>query len=501
MPASPAQAERLAAGVVAHYQDAEAQLIARMAKNLARGIDAPEWVFTKLAQMQEYERQARRLLADLEKKAAIGISTAITDAYDSGGMSAVADIAKLKPGVPPVEPLAGLRAVEALTRETLGNVVATHPGILRSVMDGYRSVIAESQTGILLGNQTRRQAAQTALNRFAAKGISGFVDKAGRGWTMESYTEMALRTGAGRAQVQGHVDRLAANGLNLVIVSDAPKECPLCRPWEGKVLSIGAVPVEMPEEMDPAFQVAPEVPTDASVPAGYTSIDEALDGMGGRYGIPERFVDGKARDLQPERTLTALNQMDELLGDAQRRGLPMPHDITVGHESGDPLAAAFRAWDPPTPGGAPVFELHLNVAHNSWDDMAKSLAHDGPDHLRLYSSAGKQHMLEHEYAHLLQHDGFGRAMFVNGMWPKPTTIQSAIRSSTGMKATNLARWDEITNRVSRYAMESPGEFVSEVYAGVRDGIGYDDEVMALYRQCITIKNVPVDALHSVKPRP
>jgi len=358
VPVSPAQAEHLAAGVVAHYQDAEAALVARIARNLSRGIDAPEWAATKLAQMQEYERQARRLLADLEKKAASGVGTAITSAYEQGGMSAVADIAKLgvtsfedriaaldvfvqngeyydrfiadavndarwmaKDGrtaeaehwltqaegraknflegtklAPPgwsanaavavVEPLAGLRAIEALTQETLGNVLATHTGILRSTMDAYRSVIAESSSGVLLGDQTRRQAAQAALNRFAQKGITGFVDSAGRGWSMESYTEMALRTGCGRAAVQGHVDRLTANGLDLVIVSDAPRECPLCRPWEGKVLSIGSVPVEMPEDTDAAFQVVPETPAAEAVvePPSFVS---PLDGLATKQQMAE----------------------------------------------------------------------------------------------------------------------------------------------------------------------------------------------------------------------
>jgi hypothetical protein len=32
---------------------------------------------------------------------------------------------------------------------------------------------------------------------------------------------------------------LAEAGVELVVVSDAPRECPLCRPWEGKVLTIG----------------------------------------------------------------------------------------------------------------------------------------------------------------------------------------------------------------------------------------------------------------------
>jgi hypothetical protein len=94
-----------------------------------------------------------------------------------------------------------------------------------------------------MGAQTRRQAAQSALDRFANRGVTGFVDRAGRRWELESYTEMALRTANGRAQVAGTLDRLQAGGIGLVIVSNHPQECPLCRPWEGKVLSItGTVP-------------------------------------------------------------------------------------------------------------------------------------------------------------------------------------------------------------------------------------------------------------------
>ena len=117
-------------------------------------------------------------------------------------------------------------------------------------MDVYRSVIAETGEQVLLGTQTRRQVAQAALDRFAKKGITGFIDKSGRGWSLESYVEMAMRTGTGKAAVQGHVDRLQQYGLDLVIVSDAPKECPLCRQWEGKVLSVsGAASAVITSEM------------------------------------------------------------------------------------------------------------------------------------------------------------------------------------------------------------------------------------------------------------
>ena len=53
-----------------------------------------------------------------------------------------------------------------------------------------------------------------------------------------THVEMATRTGAGRAQVAGGLDRLVDEGKDLVIVSNAPAECSKCRPWEGRILSI-----------------------------------------------------------------------------------------------------------------------------------------------------------------------------------------------------------------------------------------------------------------------
>jgi hypothetical protein len=53
---------------------------------------------------------------------------------------------------------------------------------------------------------------------------------------------MATRTAVAQAATQGHLDQLRADGFGLVIVSDAPQECVLCRIWEGKVLAIAGPP-------------------------------------------------------------------------------------------------------------------------------------------------------------------------------------------------------------------------------------------------------------------
>ncbi|MFE2530325.1 phage minor capsid protein [Streptomyces sp. NPDC059371] len=48
--------------------------------------------------------------------------------------------------------------------------------------------------------ETRRQAIQTAVQRLTDRGITSFVDRSGRAWSMPSYAEMATRTAVGRAQ-------------------------------------------------------------------------------------------------------------------------------------------------------------------------------------------------------------------------------------------------------------------------------------------------------------
>ena len=87
-------------------------------------------------------------------------------------------------------------ALAALLRDLSGRLGATDLRILRATSDVYRQVIARVTAQGLAGEYTRRQAAQAALNLFADRGITGFVDVAGRRWNLPSYAEMACRTAA-----------------------------------------------------------------------------------------------------------------------------------------------------------------------------------------------------------------------------------------------------------------------------------------------------------------
>lgn len=238
MPASPDPdlLARISKEVAEIHGQAVDDLLAIVARRLARGIDQSGWAELKLLEQVQLRNEAQAVLERLQVLGPAAIERAVEAGWTAGTADAVEVAATLAPRT-------NVEAVRALAREAVEQVAGSRLRILRSVDDAYRAVITEASSGVVSGSLTRRQAAQRALDRFADRGVTGLVDRAGRRWGLDTYAEMATRTAAGRAQVQGALDRYQAAGRDLVIISDAPGECALCRPHEGKVFSIsGATP-------------------------------------------------------------------------------------------------------------------------------------------------------------------------------------------------------------------------------------------------------------------
>ncbi|MGW3322496.1 phage minor capsid protein [Streptomyces virginiae] len=240
MPIHPAIAEDLSAAVRDLYADAETRLLSLVARQLADGFEAPGWAVAKLADVQPLRRAAQGVVDALGTATQLEVFSAVTEAYDVGARAGLAELGALSDADARriAERTPNTRAVDRLAAETVELVTATHRGILRGVEDGYRQIIGEVAATPLLGIDSRRQATQRAMERFSDAGLRTFVDRRGRSWQMPSYAEMAVRTAVGRAAVEAHGDRLRAAGIRLVIVSNAPHNCELCDPFEGRVLAL-----------------------------------------------------------------------------------------------------------------------------------------------------------------------------------------------------------------------------------------------------------------------
>jgi len=237
------QIEAVTRSSVELYREAERAILAEVTRRLAAGLDAPDWAVTRLAALGALRESVERILALLAGRAPDLIHEMLAAAYRSGQGIATRDLpAALLRDLPDLDSAAGtvprIAVVESLAAALVADVGARHANVLRHLLDVYRSVVQQATAVSVAGGMTRRQAAQWAYARLVDQGVVSFTDSGGRRWRLSSYVEMAVRTVTQRAAVQGQTDRLTSLGVDTVIVSDSPRECPLCRPWEGRVLSI-----------------------------------------------------------------------------------------------------------------------------------------------------------------------------------------------------------------------------------------------------------------------
>ncbi len=224
------------------YAQAEKDLLSRISNRLQKdkSLEVDRWEQAKLQQLRKMRNGINN---DIVKKLANyndkELERLIEKAYKQGSDSTAADLKKVLDREVKEE-LTGtdMRAIRTLTEEYQKSLDSTHNRILRQSDDIYRRAVRKGAQYVNSGVGTRLEGAQKVLNDFANKGVSGFVDKSGRSWNLASYTEMATRTATGRAQVEGNINRLTQNDINLGTVSAHAESCPICDPWEGEILAL-----------------------------------------------------------------------------------------------------------------------------------------------------------------------------------------------------------------------------------------------------------------------
>lgn len=233
------------------YAQAERDIIQRIANRLKKDktLTIEQWEIRKLRELQTLrsgiEKQIVAKLSNFNEKE---LQPIIQELYNQGSKDAVADLRKVYPITEITEDFGKIdeATVANYVKALKGNLDSTHLRIVRSADDVYRQAVSRGVETVLTGSGTRVEGTQRVLNEFANKGVAGFIDKSGRSWSLKSYAEMATRTVSARARVDGTLNRFEQNGEDLVIVSAHAESCPICDPWESRILSISGNSEEYP---------------------------------------------------------------------------------------------------------------------------------------------------------------------------------------------------------------------------------------------------------------
>lgn len=121
---------------------------------------------------------------------------------------------------------------------TMGTIAEATSKVFESASDYVlgpraRDVISETVQEALVSRETG--AGFDIANKLKSKGITAFVDKAGREWSLHAYADMVLRTAARQADTMAVLTKDPEH--DLYKISSHGTTCPLCAPYEGRVYS------------------------------------------------------------------------------------------------------------------------------------------------------------------------------------------------------------------------------------------------------------------------
>ncbi|MET9002747.1 phage minor capsid protein [Amycolatopsis sp. NPDC004169] len=210
------------------------RMIITVARHLARGITEDGWAERRAREVLGLRDELRAITSRLAITAPDLAEQALAEAYTIG--QRVADTLGR-----PLQSRPEL--VDTLARRFVGQLTGAHLPVIRAHEDLYQRAVPDAELLMQTGTIVRRDAVAQVVDRLLAQGKDRFPDAAGREWHLDTYARMAGRTVAGQAVVQGQLDQMVAEGRDVVKISDSPRECKLCRPWEGRLLSIGGTSV------------------------------------------------------------------------------------------------------------------------------------------------------------------------------------------------------------------------------------------------------------------
>lgn len=196
-------------------------------------------------------KQIEVILKDLGVDTAKIIRDEITRAYELGATESVEQLRYVGAEIKVARGFNRIHAdaVEALVDDTQKSFLESLQGVKRSASQllgkAVRQQITERLAVGTIGGKTLKDVQKSIIQTFREEGLtaltSTYTNKNGtvvnRQWSLEQYSEMLIRTKAVEARNRGLINRMAENGYDLVQVS-AHAGCDLCRPWEGKILSV-----------------------------------------------------------------------------------------------------------------------------------------------------------------------------------------------------------------------------------------------------------------------
>ena len=235
------------------FERIENELLDSMVRNLRRhkaeeseiGFEWTQWQAVQLEELQRYKQEAAKKYGLEFKSMNKRIRETIAEAAIRGASDEELNVLKAIEKGYIIKRDRGLssgffqsnqRKLDALMNAVEHDMKTAQTAVLRYANDKYRQIIFQSQVAASSGALTYEKAVDMATSDFLRKGINCITYSNGAIHNIASYADMAVRTASKRAYLMGEGQKRQEWGISTVILNKRFNACPLCMPFEGKVL-------------------------------------------------------------------------------------------------------------------------------------------------------------------------------------------------------------------------------------------------------------------------
>lgn len=142
------------------------------------------------------------------------------------------------------------RAVDVVAQNMADNLRDATQFVGRRVNDIFRRVALEQAGRKLAAGATWQDIKKKVVQQLLDKGQTAFVDRIGRRWRLDTYTEMVARTTTRETASVATLNTCREFRLNLVRITTHYPTCEMCAALQGKVFSIDGEDNRYPELTD-----------------------------------------------------------------------------------------------------------------------------------------------------------------------------------------------------------------------------------------------------------
>lgn len=235
------------------FERIENELLESMIRNLKKhkaeetelGFEWTQWQAVQLEELQRFKQEAAKKYGLEFKSMNQKIRETIAKAMMQGASDEEVNVLKAiekglvlnrEQGLSAGFFQANQKRLDALMNAVEHDMKTAQTAVLRYTNDQYRKIIFQSQVAASSGALTYDKAVDMATSDFLKKGINCITYSNGAVHNIASYADMAVRTASKRAYLMGEGQKRQEWGISTVILNKRFNACPLCMPFEGKVL-------------------------------------------------------------------------------------------------------------------------------------------------------------------------------------------------------------------------------------------------------------------------